>query len=481
MFQSQKARKKGQGQSGAPRPLGGSEHGHAEEGFLPTMLQSTGLVSKPNLLVPWTKERIMNRVEIRMSEFKGRCLHTVDAVSRGDIIFIEKPLLVANMDHDETLFNEIQAALDSQDLWHITTLPAKYYFSSLMAMTTLGSTDADAFSKKWYPEDSVDADPVEAVLKKLCPSVPQNIDPHDWNVATLRVTYNGFLPPGSPEGYDYGFVVFEITSFISHSCDPTCCRVWVTDEAGEVAGHAYIANRDLPAGGELTFSYIGDQDCYADTASRREWLSLWQFTCGCPRCSAEADTTRGFTCPECSGDIFFHPEKGAFVSHCECGRRISMSDTREFLKEEAFIQDIIGENDNAVDFLEVPRATLDAGLEQGHRMRQHWMVEKLYAGIAEQEEEALNWAAAAEHHKARCDLMVALMEHGTTRQVDGQHSFARALTEVLAEDPTEENYAAAIDACEASAQWAVINGKIATDEAAELLTRIHVIGEENGF
>ena len=134
----------------------------------------------------------------------------------------------------------------------------------------------------------------------------------------------------------------EVSSFLAHACDPSCCRAYV-DEAA--ATHAFYATRTLEPGDELSWcasahaieatqasgkqrclasvqstasshtrshpalpscvalwvsvpgrNYFGEELLYADTATRMRVLRAWDFDCACDRCEAgraARDAARG--------------------------------------------------------------------------------------------------------------------------------------------------------------------------------------------
>jgi len=74
-------------------------------------------------------------------------------------------------------------------------------------------------------------------------------------------------------------------SFINHSCDPTCRRSFLGDL------QIVRAARDLPAGTELTFSYLvvlGKSPEDPKSLNRR-LLEGWGFECSCPICDEDKE------------------------------------------------------------------------------------------------------------------------------------------------------------------------------------------------
>jgi len=77
------------------------------------------------------------------------------------------------------------------------------------------------------------------------------------------------------------------SSLINHSCDPTCRRSFLGDL------QIIRAARDLPAGTELTFSYLGTVGkAPEDSRSlNKRLLDGWGFECSCPICVEDRELT----------------------------------------------------------------------------------------------------------------------------------------------------------------------------------------------
>lgn len=73
-----------------------------------------------------------------------------------------------------------------------------------------------------------------------------------------------------------GEFVEPFVALINHSCEPNAFHVFEGNQL------RVRAARDIPAGQELTFNYIGHKGDY-DTRTET-FMKLWEFTCGCSFC-----------------------------------------------------------------------------------------------------------------------------------------------------------------------------------------------------
>jgi hypothetical protein len=93
-------------------------------------------------------------------------------------------------------------------------------------------------------------------------------------------------------------VVYAIASYLKHSCCPNCVVVRADDDALECR-----AIKPITAGSELTRMYAYPRSNAYTSERRHKLLTMYEFTCHCPRCDAPGDDTRQFACfdPACSG------------------------------------------------------------------------------------------------------------------------------------------------------------------------------------
>ena len=82
------------------------------------------------------------------------------------------------------------------------------------------------------------------------------------------------------------------TRFINHSCDPNCAIYTVSYNHADINIYdlAFFATEPIPAGTELTFNYVDDDDtdiiteARADEMERENGYRPAKCRCGSPRC-----------------------------------------------------------------------------------------------------------------------------------------------------------------------------------------------------
>ena len=154
----------------------------------------------------------------------------------------------------------------------------------------------------------------------------------DLRYAVLRMVYNGFQPKADDEE-DTGMSFYPCAALMSHSCDPILTRWDCPPGSDSELGHEYRVNRDLPAGSELTWSYLSFEDLYEHTQNRKTRCRNWHMDCACVRCSAEVDTARGIVCAS-SGEItFWAPARGKFQDF-PSGRAVTIAEQARFFEAE---------------------------------------------------------------------------------------------------------------------------------------------------
>ncbi|KAL8454314.1 hypothetical protein Emag_001473 [Eimeria magna] len=241
-------------------------------------------------LVPYSLAQIAKRVRVRHVEGKGRCLYTRSSLAPGEVIFVEKPVLVAVPSLNPELWDLLttlneEAAFDLPPIWHL---------AALSSLTSLGEEGFKICMDKWVPE--TDREPSEDVLR-VCSYIEGEIDPHMYERMLLVWRYNSFGHHSEAQG----LVLYNRISMMAHSCKATACWHYGEDDAFVL--RARVA---LQEGDEITISYIGDDELFKSTNVRREKVQGWLFTCQCVRCSDPVDSARGFRCATCgTGSMFF--------------------------------------------------------------------------------------------------------------------------------------------------------------------------------
>lgn len=82
-----------------------------------------------------------------------------------------------------------------------------------------------------------------------------------------------------------GSGLYQLLSCFNHSCDPNCSVHFLEDNRVFV-----VADKPIPAGEELTISYI---DTEQELVDRQDDLATYAFTCTCARCEAERAAEMG--------------------------------------------------------------------------------------------------------------------------------------------------------------------------------------------
>lgn len=268
------------------------EHEEGEEGIAE---EDTGAAQQETeaaetALVPYSLAQIASRVQVRQVEGKGRCLYTRSFLAPGEVIFIEKPVLVAVPSLNTELW-ELLTTLNNESAFE---LPPIWHLAALCSMTMLEEEGFRICMDKWVPD--TERDPSEDVLR-VCSYLEGEIDPHVYERMLLVWRYNSFGHHTETQG----LVLYNRISMMAHSCRATAC--WHYGE-----GDAFVlrARVSLQRGDEITISYIGDEELFKSTNVRREKVQGWLFTCQCPRCSNPRDPARGFRCPTCgTGTMYF--------------------------------------------------------------------------------------------------------------------------------------------------------------------------------
>jgi len=135
---------------------------------------------------------------------------------------------------------------------------------------------------------------IELILEQL----EGIIDDAAWMRCSLIWVYNCFewaTPSPSEPDIHLGYVSYFISSFLSHSCLPNL--------AGDIRTDGYQvfrARRSIPAGAELTISYLNEDQLLAPIPLRRhDLLTSKRFFCRCERCDLPVDRSRCVKCFRC--------------------------------------------------------------------------------------------------------------------------------------------------------------------------------------
>lgn len=312
----------------------------------------------------WSMQRIHKRSEVRDTAEKGRCLFTNKACHPGDIVFIEKPTLVALPALADKLWAHLTKLHEAQPL-NLGTVT--FHFAALLSQLTLDPMSIDVILDKYVPEpDEEPGEDALRIIQSLQDDMHEALNTKDHPVDPRRLQrlvsawrYNSF-----GHHKEDGLVLYNRISMCSHSCDPTCCWSYGDDDAFVL--RARIA---LKEGDELTISYLQDEDLLKSTIVRRQKLQNWRFTCACPRCNLNVDNGRGFKCRRCRFGVLFATATARFQPCNTCGATPSEEETQMLLHYE---EEYVVRVDN-LDKTDVPdvQAVYDAANQIFER---HWIL-----------------------------------------------------------------------------------------------------------
>ncbi|CXI44859.1 SET domain protein, putative [Plasmodium berghei] len=349
----------------------------------------------------YTNEQIDNEVEIAHIKGKGRCMFTRKELNPGNIIFIEKPLLIIIPSLNETLW-EILNNLNNEQPFE---LPLRWHYAALCTITMLNDDDFNACIDKWIPEPDKDPDDdVFNVLDKVCDIKTTKsggkyyyyknklIDPNIYDRIIQVWHYNAFGHHTDSEG----LVLYNRISMLAHSCNSTAC--W---HYGENDSFVLRARVKLNVGDELTISYLGDDDLYKSSNIRREKLTNWLFVCMCNRCSNPVDYSRGFKCATCGiGTFFIKSEYNCetpIITKCNiCLSEITESTALEYIEyENSYIERL--EETNKNDLADA----LAVYIQAEKIFTQHWVMYQLYTILFEGYRDSCEWGKAIYYQMQR--------------------------------------------------------------------------------
>mmetsp|Transcript_74045 Transcript_74045/g.209059 ORF Transcript_74045/g.209059 Transcript_74045/m.209059 type:complete len:507 (-) Transcript_74045:52-1572(-) len=281
----------------------------------------------------WSAARIDRRAAVKDTQEKGRCLFANEACEPGQVVFIERPTLVALPALSPQLWGHLQKIHNAQSL-NLGTVT--FHYAALLSQLTLDPASIDIILDKFVPDP--DEDPGEDVIRivqslqeNLCADLKLNerpIDPGRLQRLVSAWRYNSF-----GHHKENGLVLYNRISMCAHSCDPSCCWSYGDDDAFVL--RARVA---LNRGDELTISYLQDEDLLKSTCVRQQKLQNWRFTCQCPRCHLRVDTGRGFRCRRCRLGVLYASSQGILEPCRVCNASASQEDMSMLLHlEEEYV------------------------------------------------------------------------------------------------------------------------------------------------
>lgn len=342
-------------------------------------------------LAPYSLAQIAKRVQVRHVEGKGRCLYTRSSLAPGEVIFIEKPVLVAVPSLNTELW-ELLTTLNNETAFE---LPPIWHLAALCSMTMLEEEGFKICMDKWVPD--TEREPSDDVLR-VCSYLEGDIDPIVYERMLLVWRYNSFGHHTETQG----LVLYNRISMMAHSCKATACWHYGDDDA-----FVLRARISLQRGDEITISYIGDEELFKTTNIRREKVQGWLFTCQCSRCSDPLDPARGFRCPTCgTGTMYFKTEDEITTSHpCTvCGAVPSDETIDQYITFETAYAERLADTNKS----DMPDAEMV--YEQATRVfTQHWILFQLDTILFEGYRAAGDYESAYVHQAHRLNYVTEVL------------------------------------------------------------------------
>lgn len=347
---------------------------------------------------PWSTKKIDKRSEVRDTTHAGRCLFTRDGCEPGNVVFVERPTLVALPASAPKLWAHLTKLHETTPL-NLGTVT--FHFAALLSLLTLDADSCQVIMDKYVPEPDEEAgEDVLRILKSLTDNLPESDEWHEnLNQKEKPIDAKRFQRFVSSWRYNSfghhkedGLVLYNRISMCAHSCDPSCCWSY-----GEEDSFVLRARINLNAGDELSISYLQDEDLLKSTLVRQQKLQNWRFTCACTRCNLFVDKGRGFRCRRCRVGILYATTTGELQPCHVCLACPSPEDAKMLLhyEEEYVVRvDNLDKNDVA-DVQTVYEAALDI-------FERHWIlyVMDTYLWEAHREKKIQD---AVEHQRRRVE------------------------------------------------------------------------------
>jgi len=342
--------------------------------------------------VAWSTQRIDRRVNVQDTECKGRCLYTNEASEAGQVVFVERPLLVALPALNQKLWDHLSKLHEAQPL-NLGTIT--FHYAALMSELTLDKVSIDIIRDKYVPEPDEEAgEDVMRILKSIEEHIPEVLKDRKVDAKHLQLLVSAWRYNSFGHHKEDGLVLYNRISMCAHSCDPTCCWSYGDEDAFVLRSRVALSKGD-----ELTISYLQDEDLLKSTAVRVQKLQNWRFTCACDRCVQPLDVGRGFRCRKCRiGILNFSVAKGGLEPCQVCNALPSQEDQQMLIHlEEEYVQRV--ENLDKTDVADV-ETVYQAAIDIFER---HWILYVMDTMLWEaNREKAL--PDAMEHQRRRIDF-----------------------------------------------------------------------------
>lgn len=339
----------------------------------------------------WSIEKIERTASVKDSEEKGRCLFTNKACGPGQVVFVERHTQVVLPSQWQELWDYLKQVHEATPL-NLGTV--SFHFAGLMSHFKLEAEPIAIIMDKYVPDpDEKGDEDVMRILKSMEEKFPEALKEKPLEPARFQRLVSAWRYNSFGHHMEDGLVLYNRISMCSHSCDPTCCWSYGTDDAFVL--RARIA---LKEGDEITISYLQDEDLLKGTNVRQQKLLNWRFTCACPRCKLNVDNGRGFRCRKCRVGILFATAAATLEPCTVCYACLSPEDTKTLLHlEEEYVTRVDG-----LDKTDMPDVELvyHAAMEIFER---HWMLYVMDTMLWESFRPK-NLHDAMEHQRRRIDF-----------------------------------------------------------------------------
>jgi len=341
----------------------------------------------------WSTARIHKRASVRDDPMKGRCLFVNEACEPGQVVFIERPTLVALPGSAQKLWDNLTKLHEAQPLVLGTVA---FHYAALLSQLQLDPASLDVILDKFVPEpDEEPGEDVARILESLQDDLHEAlnlkehpIDPRKMQRMVSSWRYNSF-----GHHKEDGLVLYNRISMCSHSCDPSCCWSYGEDDAFVL--RARVA---LKAGDELTISYLQDEDLLKSNQVRVAKLQNWRFECACTRCALQVDMGRGFRCRRCRVGILYATKDDKLQPCHVCCASASDEDMKTLLHfEEEYVVRV--DNLDKTDVEDV-QSVYEAAMDIFER---HWILYVMDTYLWEAMREK-KLADAIEHQRRRVEF-----------------------------------------------------------------------------
>jgi SET domain len=315
----------------------------------------------------------MQSVYVQRQPEKGNCLFTRNARNFGEVIYTELPLMFASS--KLKIFKIVKQVVSNHQA--LQSLRANWGFAAIYSVV---EDKVNKIDNKWYPNDETlqgvdvfvskmkeytDVLPVEYIEALYRENIEELIRIH-----FLVWRYNSFSHYSDSES----LIMYNITSFMAHSCKPSCA--W---SFGEDDSFVLRSIRILQPNEELTILYFIEDQLIMPTFLRRVTLSGWKFECRCEgRCSNFYDLQRCMRCFFCKvGEIWFNSDtKNSLIDSTVCTICNGKMDSPNLAKyndlEMQYIDRV--QNISSSDLEDIENVYTEA-LKLFHK--KHWVIYKL--------------------------------------------------------------------------------------------------------